>query len=153
MSLVIPAPGRHESGMMFRPLALFLFALAMVSPAAGALPPPPPETIGRLLGQYGTADNVLTVYEADGRLFADAPTLRRSPMACTGSACAVEYRGGQLVPLRFKIRRGVAVEAVLMDQRLPRHDFGAEAVATIQAKVKADPARVRAGALAASPPV
>jgi D-alanyl-D-alanine dipeptidase len=39
-----------------------------------------------------------------------------------------------------------------MGLRLPRRDFGAEAVAAIQAKVKADPAKVRAAALAASPP-
>ena len=131
---------------------MMLAALALAGPAA-ALPPVPPAAIERLLGQYGTNDFILTVYEAGGQLYADAPTVVRSLMACTGTVCAVEYRGDQLVPLSFQIRGGQAVAAVLMEQRLPRHDFGAEVVSTIQAKVKANPANVRAGALAASPPV
>jgi D-alanyl-D-alanine dipeptidase len=139
--------------MRFRPLALLLFALTIAGPAA-ALPPAPPETIGRLLGQYGAADGVLTIYEDGGRLFADGPGVHAKPVVPTpGGGSAVELDGGQTVALDFEMRGGVASAVTVAGARLPRHDFGAEAVAAIQAKVKADPARVRAEALAASPPV
>jgi len=118
---------------------MMLAALALAGPAA-ALPPVPPAAIERLLGQYGTNDFILTVYEAGGQLYADAPTVVRSLMTCTGTVCAVEYRGDQLVPLSFQIRGGQVVAAVLMEQRLPRHDFGADVVSAIQAKVEANPA-------------
>ena len=127
-------------------------ALALARPAL-ALPPASMAAVDGLLGQYGTPDFILTVYEDQGRLYADGPTVHRSRVACQGAACAVEFEGDQLVPLRFEMRGGRAVAAVLMKQRLPRHDFGAEVVAAIQAKIKADPAKVRAEALVASPPV
>jgi D-alanyl-D-alanine dipeptidase len=49
--------------------------------------------------------------------------------------------------------RGVAQAATLNGQRLARRDFGAEVQAQIRAGVHADPARVRAAALAATPPI
>lgn len=124
--------------MMFRrPLALLLSVLVLAGPAA-ALPPSPPVAIARVIGQYGPADAPLTVYEVDGKLFADGHGLRASPAAS--------------LPIRFEPVDGLATTVVLGDERLARHDFGAEVAAAIQAKVKADPAAVRAQALAASPP-
>ena len=90
------------------------------------------------IGQYGAPDQVLTVYEREGRLVLDGLRFHQEPAASAG--------------VRFE-RRGAEAVAVRVDgRRLPRRDFGAEAVAAIQAKVRADPARVRAEALAATPP-
>jgi D-alanyl-D-alanine dipeptidase len=132
-------------------LALLMFvALAATRPAL-ALPPAPPPALERLLGQYGAPGFILTIYEDKGRLYADAPTIHSSPLIRRGSGYAVELQNGQRGALDFDAG-GRAQAVFLMGLRLPRRDFGAEAVAAIQAKVKADPAKVRAAALAASPP-
>ncbi|MDB5424684.1 MAG: peptidase vanX D-ala-D-ala dipeptidase [Phenylobacterium sp.] len=129
-----------------RPLAILLLALALAGPAA-ALPPSPPPAIARALGQYGPAEAPLTVYEADGKLFADGHGLTASPLLSARGTGFMARRADRPVAVRFE------PEAVVLDgERLARHDFGAEVVAAIQAKVKADPAAVRAAALAASPP-
>ena len=135
--------------MTYRPILalLMLAALALTSPAA-ALPPPPPEPVARLLGQYGTADNSLTIYESEGRLFADGHGLKQAPLVPAGPG---RYRA-EMSEIAFE-GRGPIETLVLNKERLPRHDFGAEVVAAIHAKVKADPAKVRAEALAASPPL
>jgi len=131
--------------MTFRPLAPLLVALVLAGPAA-ALPPAPPEALSQVIGQYGDTAHVLTIYEDDGRLFADGPQAHATPLArrpdgtYTLDGAAVSFERG-------------ATAVAVAGERLPRHDFGAEAVAAIQAQVKADPARVRAAALAASPPV
>ncbi len=124
-----------------------IVALALAVPAA-ALPPAPPEAIAGRLGQYGTADSILTVYESEGRLFVDGHGFRQAPLTPAGAG---RYKAG-LSEVAFE-GRGPTETVILDKQRLARHDFGAEVVATIQAKVKADPAKVRAEALAASPPV
>lgn len=138
--------------MTTRPALAFL-TLAAIGLCAGApLPPAPPPSMARLVGQYGTPQSTLTIYEDEGVLHADAPSLARAPLSCKGTACVVEYQGDQPVRLNFEVRGGKAVAVSLLKARFPRHDFGAEVVAAIQAKVKADPARVRAEALAATPP-
>ncbi|MEO8113942.1 MAG: M15 family metallopeptidase [Phenylobacterium sp.] len=121
---------------MLRPLALLLLALALAGSAA-ALPPAPSAAVARVLGQYGPAEAPLTIYEMDGRLFADGHGLHASPLPPS---------------VRFEPAGKPATAVVVSGERLARHDFGAETVAVIQAKVKADPAKVRALALAASPP-
>jgi D-alanyl-D-alanine dipeptidase len=129
-------------------LALLMLAtLALAGPTA-ALPPSPPEMVAHLLGQYGPSDNILTVYESEGRLFADGHGLKQTPLMPVGRG---RYRA-EMSEIAFE-GRGPTETLVLNKERLPRRDFGAEAVAAIQAKVKADPAAVRAQALAASPPV
>jgi D-alanyl-D-alanine dipeptidase len=90
------------------------------------------------IGQYGAPDKVLTIYERDGKLFADGLTIHEQPAGQAG--------------LTFERKQGRATAVILNGRRLPRRDFGAEVVAAIQAKVKADPAAVRAAALAAKPP-
>jgi D-alanyl-D-alanine dipeptidase len=92
-----------------------------------------------VIGQYGEPDNVLTIYERDGKLFADGLAIHEQPLAQTA--------------IRFEGTEGPAAGLRLDKAFLPRRDFGAEAVAAIQAKVKADPAAVRRAALAAKPPV
>ena len=92
-----------------------------------------------VLGQYGSPGRVLTVYERDGLLFVDGLDIHERDVLQT--------------PIRFEGREGPATAVYLNDERLPRRDFGAEVVAAIQAKVKADPKAVRAAALAATPPI
>ena len=60
-----------------------LLTLTLAAPAV-ALPPAPPEAVAGRLGQYGTADNILTVYESGGRLFADGRGLKQPPLTPTG---------------------------------------------------------------------
>jgi D-alanyl-D-alanine dipeptidase len=127
-------------------LAAF-FALTLAAPAL-ALPPAPPETITGRLGQYGTADNVLTVYESEGRLFADGRGLKQARLTPVGAG---RYRA-DTSEIEFEGRRPTET-LILNKERLARHDFGAEVGAAIHAKVKADPDAIRAQALAASPPV
>jgi D-alanyl-D-alanine dipeptidase len=126
---------------------LALTVLALAGPVA-ALPPTPPPAVSRLLGQYGTPGDILTVYEADGRLLADGRGLSQAQLTPVGpnrysvGASQVDFAG-----------KGSSETVVLNGERLPRHDFGAEVMAAIQAKVKADPGALRAQALAATPPV
>jgi zinc D-Ala-D-Ala dipeptidase len=129
------------------PAVVALFVLATGAPVA-ALPPPPPHAVAERLGQYGSADNVLTVYESEGRLFADGHGLKLTPLVPAGRG---RYRA-EMSEVAFE-GHGATEAIILNKERLLRHDFGAEVVAAIQAKVKADPASVRAEALAASPPV
>ncbi len=135
--------------MAIRPVLtlLVLAVLAREIPAA-ALPPPPSPAVAGLLGQYGSADDVLTIYEAGGRPFADGHGLHEAPLTSLG--------GGRYTSAGSTLAfegRGVAAVVTVDRVRLRRHDFGAEAAAAIQAQVRADPAKVRASALAASPPV
>jgi D-alanyl-D-alanine dipeptidase len=124
-----------------------LFAVALAAPVV-ALPPAPPQAVAERLGQYGTADNSLTVYESEGRLFADGHGLKPTPLTPAGRG---RYRA-EMSEIVFE-GRGPSETVILNKERLGRHDFGAEVVAAIQAKVKADPAALRAQALAASPPL
>lgn len=112
-------------------LLAFLFAAAIANTRPAAPPEPPPVVAARL-GQYGPGVDLVTVYEAGGRLRAFGPG-RDGPEI---SSFAFEGPG-----------------LVIDGRRLARRDPGAEAVARIQAGVSADPAGVRARALAASPPV
>jgi D-alanyl-D-alanine dipeptidase len=126
---------------------LTLLVLALAGPAA-ALPPAPPPAVARLLGQYGPPEAILTIYEADGRLLADGHGLKQTPLTPAGAS---RYSAGAS-QLAFS-GKGSSETATLDGESLPRHDFGAEVMAAVQAKVKADPAALRAQALAASPPV
>jgi D-alanyl-D-alanine dipeptidase len=135
--------------MTKRPILAFLLlaTLSLAGPAA-ALPPAPTADIADLLGQYGTADNILTIYESEGGLYADGRGLKEEPLSPTGSG---RDRAGRS-KITF-VGKGPQEIAILDGERLPRHDFGAEVMAAVRAKVKADPPALRAQALAASPPV
>ena len=126
---------------------LMLATLALADPA-GALPPAPPSAQANLLGQYGSRDNALTVYESGGQLFADGHGLKLTPLI---PAKHGRFQAGLSV-VAFEGRGPAATVILNRKERLARHDFGAEVVSAIQAKVKVDPARVRAEALAAQPP-
>jgi len=128
-----------------------LFALGVGLPAAAALPPAPSAAVARQIGQYGTTDDILTIYEDHGNLFADGHGLHAAPVQSKHGGLQVPLHGA-LVAIRFMPTGKPATEIVLGGDHLRRHDFGAEVVAGIRAKVKADPARLRTEALAATPP-
>lgn len=117
--------------LMLRAALLGLLTLGAAH-AQSPAPAPPPAAIAAAVGEYGPDDGLLTVFEADGRLFMDG-------------------RGHSRAPLDLQAL--VGPDAVRVDGvTLPRRDIGAETVAKIQAGVRADPAGTRAAALAAKPP-
>jgi D-alanyl-D-alanine dipeptidase len=133
--------------------AVLLLTAAPFSTSAAAKRQTGSEHLERRVGQYGTPATILTVYEKDDLLYVDGPHVRGEPVTdMPDGSEAVSWDGDQLVPVHFEIRGRQVTAVTLAGQRLPRRDFGAEIVATIQAKVKADPATVRAAALVSAPP-
>jgi D-alanyl-D-alanine dipeptidase len=121
-----------------------------IARAASALPPAPGPEVAGLVGEYGAPDAILTVYEAGGAVLANGRGLTTAPLT-RRSALAYTTPGGEVDFARDA--HGMATAATLGGQRLARRDFGAEVQAQIRASVHADPAKVRAQALAATPPV
>ncbi len=132
-------------------LLLALLAAGVALPAVAALPPAPPAALAQLVGQYGAPDDVLTLYEDHGKLYGDGHGLHAAPLQPAKGGLMTRL-GDRPVEIHVKPAGRRAVEIELGGERLARHDFGAEVEAGIRAKVKADPARVRREALAASPP-
>ncbi|HYE43594.1 MAG TPA: M15 family metallopeptidase [Caulobacteraceae bacterium] len=125
-------------------------APASPAPAASAvaLPAAPPARLVRLVGEYGPPGEQLVVYESAGALHAHGRGLERARLVPSGrgrytvDGVALRFEGGRLA-------RAVAVDGL----RLARRDLGDEVQARIRAAVKADPTRLRAAALAATPPI
>ncbi|HEX5379340.1 MAG TPA: M15 family metallopeptidase [Phenylobacterium sp.] len=115
-------------------------SLAAWPARSGSLGPPPAPSaeIAAQVGTYGTPQDIVIVYEADGRALAEGRGLKAAP----ADRLAFE-----------RDAQGAVTAVVIGSERLARRDFGAETQAAIQAGVKADPARLRAQALAASPPL
>jgi D-alanyl-D-alanine dipeptidase len=113
------------------------------------LPAAPGPEVGGLVGEYGTPDAILTLYEAHGAALANGRGLTTARLK-RRTALAYDAPSGEI--LFERDRHGVATAATLGGQRLARRDFGAEVQAQIRAGVHADPAKVRAEALAAAPP-
>lgn len=97
------------------------------------------------VGQYGQRAAPLTVFERAGVLRVDGQGRRDARLTPLGRNRYRIEGGGELVLEPVAVR--------LDGTRLPRHDFGAEVEAGIRAAVRADPAALRARALAARPPV
>ena len=136
-------------------------AVAAGLPPLTSRPAEPGVELSRLIGEYGTADTLLTVYEADGHLFADGGNLHRAPLrhVAAGRFTTAGRGGAQRSTLDFSPDRGtvasggdLADTVVLDGTRLPRRDVGGEVVQTIRAGVHADVAALRAAALRATPP-
>jgi len=126
------------------------------SPSIVSAPPNPPKAMMRLLGQYGSGDDLATVYESGGRLFVDGRGVQQAELhPMDGGRFWVRPQSGSKTQDTFAFRGDDpdAASAVLVDEAAwPRRDIGAEVVAVIRAGLKADPAALRAQALAASPP-
>jgi len=97
------------------------------------------------VGQYGQRAAPLTVFERAGVLRIDGQGRKDARLTPLGRGRYRIEGGGELVLEPVAVR--------LDGTRLPRHDFGAEVEAGIRAAVRADPAALRARALAAKPPV
>lgn len=97
------------------------------------------------VGQYGERAAPLTLFERAGVLRLDGQGRKDAKLTPLGRNRYGVEGGGELVLEPAAVR--------LNGARLPRHDFGAEVEAGIRAAVRADPAALRARALAAKPPV
>jgi zinc D-Ala-D-Ala dipeptidase len=138
-------------GGRIRAILLLLFWFGV----AAALPPEAPSELKRLIGEYRSEDAALTVYEENGRLFADGFNLHRTPLrrlsATRFSADAAQAQSATVVNFEGD-RLQAAVAVSVAGIRLQFRDIGAEVVEKIRAGVKADNGRLRAAALAAKPP-
>jgi zinc D-Ala-D-Ala dipeptidase len=115
---------------------------------AAQLPPAPRPNIARLVGDYGAPEDMLVVYERGGRLFAARGADKDMALAPAADGAYTSSIGR----LTFEGPAGPAAAVTLDGRRMARRDIGAEVQAKIQAGVHADAAKVRAAALAASPP-
>jgi D-alanyl-D-alanine dipeptidase len=112
-------------------------------------PPPAPAAIAPLVGEYGTPDAILTIYESGGVLMADGRGLKTTALKADGGGYAAPG-----VQLTFQRGTGGRIESVTRSGLvMARRDFGEEVQARIRAGTHADSARLRTDALAATPPV
>ena len=132
----------------FTAIAPFLMGLVLSTAALAQSPPSTPSLDAAemaAVGQYGDKAAPLTVLERDGVLRVDGRGLKDAALTPLGRNRYRIEGGRELVLEPVALR--------LDGTRLPRHDFGAEVEAAIRAAVRADPAALRARALAAKPPV
>jgi D-alanyl-D-alanine dipeptidase len=131
----------------FTAIAPFLMGLvltaAALAPSASASSLDAAEMAA--VGQYGERGAPLTVFERAGVLRVDGQGRKDAKLTPLGRNRYSIEGGGELVLEPAALR--------LDGTRLPRHDFGAEVEAAIRAAVRADPAALRARALAAKPPI
>jgi D-alanyl-D-alanine dipeptidase len=124
----------------------------MVSPA----PAEPSSEVKALVGQYGSAESLLVIYELDGQLFADGMDFQRAPLrrlASTQYSVEASKPPHNPIPVRFQVDSENQVDAVIVgDSRLTSRDIGREVMDTIRAGVRTDAARLRAAALEQAPP-
>lgn len=114
-------------------------------------PPQPAAEIAGLIGQYGTSlTNLLDVYESGGALHAQGQGLNSAPL--TRRDDGVWASGAIALEFHRRSTTGTASAVTLRGRQLERIDLGAVAQARIRAGVRADPARLRARARAATPP-
>lgn len=120
--------------------------MSNVIPRRGALSPPGDPW----LGQYGAAEAPCTVYESAGRLWLETADKRNCEILGERSdRLRLGPQGHEAV--RFWTDGDTAMLQVGGD-RLPRRDFGAQALAAVRGGLRASPAVLRATALAADPP-
>ncbi|HEY2661984.1 MAG TPA: M15 family metallopeptidase [Caulobacteraceae bacterium] len=145
-------------------LAAALWISALASPAsaisapmsavmaAEAPPSAPDPRIARLIGDYGPSSELLTIYESGGEAFADGRGLHAALLKPAGPTRFVA-RPPDRPAIDLTFEPGPQAPAVILaGERLARRDVGADVVVAIRAGIHADPAKVRAAALAASPP-
>ncbi len=139
LAVAAPAPARSA------PTDLSPTGACAQGPAPAARPS---RAVAGLIGQYGEAGAVRDVSEVCGTLVLTGPGFESARLTPLGGR---RYRAtdtaGRSVVAAFDDG------AVSLDEnRLQKHDFGAETQARIRAEVHADAGGLRAAALAASPP-
>jgi D-alanyl-D-alanine dipeptidase len=123
--------------------------------AQAAIPAPPPKALASLIGDYGEGEELLSIYEAAGRLCANGQGLERVALQPAGRLEFESAGRGAAGTTHFVFdvdTAGEATDVFVNGIRLPRRDVGAEAIAAIRSGLRADPAALRAAALAMSPP-
>jgi D-alanyl-D-alanine dipeptidase len=128
-----------------------------VTPQSAQIPAEPAPELRRLIGEYGSSESLLTIYEANGQLFADGIGLQQTPLRrLTPTQYSVDGRRTpqNLNRLEFELDRDSGSVAVTLGgSRLPIRDIGQETIETIRAGVRSDAARLRATALKDMPPI
>jgi D-alanyl-D-alanine dipeptidase len=137
------------------PEAGFSTSASLVAPGVAQIPAEPDGEMAALIGEYGSPDRVLTVYEENGRLLADGIDWNRALLRRVGpTRFAAESAGSRsTVVFAFQLDGQHRSEAVTVgNTRLPAADIGRDVIETIRAGVRADPEALRAKALEATPP-
>jgi zinc D-Ala-D-Ala dipeptidase len=119
------------------------------------IPPAPSASLRQWIGQYGSEDAPLTIYEEGGRLCADGMGLRRVTLAANGpnpSSIRVPGASGDASTMNLLLHHG-RPSAIRWDRKqLPRIDVGALVLQRFRA-ARTDAVALRTAALAQSPPV
>jgi D-alanyl-D-alanine dipeptidase len=119
------------------------------------IPRAPDVAVMRWVGQYGSEDSVLTIYEDRGQLYADGQGLSRAPLRSAGATSdSLQLRSAIAEPstLLLESDHGDPMAIRWNDRRLLRIDVGALVAARIRAKARADASLLRATALREVPP-
>jgi len=127
------------------------------APPLGEPPAQPSAALRALIGEYGVGEELVTIYEAGGRLHANGRDLDHVTLRANGGL-EFTVAGGDhadMAPTLFTFQldaegRGAAVS--INGASKPRRDVGAEAIEAIRAGLQADPGALRTAALAAAPP-
>jgi len=128
--------------------------------SAGPIPAQPSKVLAPLIGEYGVGEELVTVYEAGGRLHATGPHLDDVTLFEDGlREFTAAGTGHDKTRFAFHVDAAGHCDAVSISgaqwpagTKWPRRDVGAEAVAAIRSGLEADPAVLRTAALAAAPP-
>lgn len=120
--------------------------------AEAALPPDAPPDLKRLIGEYRSGEDKLTVYEAGGQLHAEGLGLHQAALRQV-SATQFTAAAPPGTDLKFELTPdGKAASVTVGASRLQFKDIGREVVQKIRAGVRSDSGRLRATALKAKPP-
>lgn len=141
--------------MTILPEAGFSTSAGLIAPGLERIPAEPAGELAALIGEYGSRDRLLTVYEENGRLLADGIDWNRVILRRLGpTRFAAESDGSRsTVVLAFQLDGQHRAEAVTVgNTRLPAADIGRDVVETIRAGVRADPDALREKALKETPP-
>jgi D-alanyl-D-alanine dipeptidase len=114
---------------------------------ADRAPPSPDPALARVVGQYGATGAILDISERCGSLFANGRGFAAAKLEPAGQD---RWRANGRTLVFAPGAPSLSIQ--IGDERLARHDFGAEVEARIHAEVHADPDKVRKAALAATPP-
>jgi zinc D-Ala-D-Ala dipeptidase len=125
------------------------------TPADVRIPPEPSAALMRWVGQYGSENSLLTIYEERRHLYADGMDLHRTALAPRGSTTySVQTphaaHNGSTMKLLLDHGRPVAIQ--WDGVRLLRIDVGALLLEHFRA-TRSDAAALRAAALQQSPPI
>jgi D-alanyl-D-alanine dipeptidase len=126
--------------------------------SVGHIPAQPSKALRTLIGDYGAGEELVSIYEAGGRLHANGRDLDHVALRAQGklefAVAGTDGSGKGPALLAFQLdASGYCTAVVINGAQWPRRDVGAEVIKAIRSGLKADPAALRAAALAVPPPV